>query len=63
MVNKNLKLAILKVFDSQADFAAACGISEAKVSQVVRGRKQLSEPERKVWAKKLRMKPQELSFI
>ncbi|HIJ75225.1 MAG TPA: helix-turn-helix transcriptional regulator [Deltaproteobacteria bacterium] len=59
MVNRNLKLAILKRFECQADFAAAARIQQSKVSEVIRGRRQLTEQEKLKWAQILEIPPQE----
>ena len=59
MVNKNLKLAILKKFDCQADFAGAVQVQQSKVSEVLRGRRQLTEQEKVKWAQVLEVPLQE----
>ena len=48
-----LKLAILKRFSCQSDFAQALGVHESKISQVVRGRRELPYDDQKKWAEKL----------
>ncbi|WP_319407471.1 helix-turn-helix transcriptional regulator [uncultured Desulfosarcina sp.] len=52
-MNLRLKMAILKKFPSQADFAQQVGCHESKVSQVVCGRRYLSPEETGVWKKEL----------
>ena len=48
-----LKIEILKIYPTQGDFAAAIGEHESKVSQVLRGRRKLSQIDGKKWEKKL----------
>ena len=48
-MNLKLKMAILESFPRQADFAAAMGCHESKVSQVVCGRRRLDEKETTAW--------------
>ncbi len=48
--NKNLRIAILKKFDSQGDFAEFIGVHESAVSQVIRGRRNLKSETRDRWA-------------
>jgi len=38
MILRDLKILILKNFDSQADFAGAARIDESRVSRIIRGR-------------------------
>lgn len=52
-MNLRLKMAILKKFPSQADFAQKIGCHESKVSQVVCGRRILNPDEIEVWKKEL----------
>jgi plasmid maintenance system antidote protein VapI len=59
MVKKNLKLAILKKYDCQGDFAQELQVPESKVSQVLRGRRQLTEQEKQRWAQALGVPLQE----
>ena len=48
-MNLELKLAILKRFPSQADFAFAVGEHESKVSNIVRGRRKLQRVQAQNW--------------
>lgn len=57
---KPLKSAIYKKFDRQQDFAKIVGSSEVRVSKAITGRAELSDDEKKMWAKKLDNDPQEL---
>jgi len=50
MRNKDLRLQIIKKFDTQSDFAVAAGCDDTMVSKVVNGRRQLSEQQKEVWA-------------
>lgn len=59
-MNKQLRLAILKKFDTQADFAAAVGEHPSLVSLVIRERTTLSDDRREKWAKILGVRKEEL---
>ncbi len=48
-----LRIAILTEFQTQADFAQHLNVHESKISQVVRGRRELSSDQRAQWAKAL----------
>ena len=50
---KDIKLAILSKFDTQADFAQALGVDDSVVSRVIRGRRKLSQIEVEVWKRAL----------
>lgn len=52
-MNIELKIAIIKKFGSQADFAFKMHEHESTVSRVVRGRRPLSPEQKMVWAKAL----------
>lgn len=54
--NLKLKARIVLMFGSQSDFAAKLGMHEARVSQVVRGRRPINMKTRKAWAKALGVK-------
>lgn len=60
MPDRKLRLAILEIFDSQANFAQALGTHQSKISEVIRGRRRLGEDEQRRWAEILRREPQEL---
>lgn len=49
-MNLKLKMAILEKFSNQANFAAAIGCHESKVSQIVCGRRRLDEKEAAIWS-------------
>ena len=53
----NVKIEILKNFLTQSDFAAELEIHESKVSQILKGRRQLNPKEAKKWIKVLRCAP------
>ena len=59
-MNKKLKAKIIEVFGSQGDFAHRIRAHESDVSRIVRGRKSLSEKEKKRWASVLGCNPEEL---
>ena len=48
-----LKMAILKSYSTQSDFAVRVGCHESKVSQIIRGRRLLKKEEYDVWASAL----------
>jgi hypothetical protein len=54
---RDIKLAILKKYDSQADFAPAIGFPESIVSRVLHGRRKLSKQEAAEWARVLECDP------
>ena len=60
MSNLPLKFKILSRFHTQADFAMEVGEHETKISQIVRGRRELSPVEQEKWADVLRCKPEEI---
>ena len=53
MRNRQLRLAILKEYDSQSDFAEEVGTSPSTVSLVVNGRRKLNEAEIVQWQRLL----------
>jgi plasmid maintenance system antidote protein VapI len=55
--NRDLRLAILKCFDSQSDFAEAINIHESRVSQIIRGRRRLRKNEVPIWLEALGCDP------
>lgn len=59
-MNRLLKGRIIERYGSQFDFAHALGVHEALVSRVVRGRKVLSEEDRRHWARVLKDDPARL---
>ena len=48
-----IKIAIIRKFDTQADFAQFIGTNETIISKVLRGRRKLSKKEAKKWMKAL----------
>ena len=62
-MNKKLRLEILRRFDRQGDFALAVGEHESKVSQVLRGRRQLSEEQAQKWLQVLGCDPAVLQTV
>lgn len=62
-MHRELRLAILKRFDSQADFAAEVGEHDTKISMVLRGRRKLSAEQAEAWIKVLRCDPQVLNPV
>jgi hypothetical protein len=59
-MNKKLKSKIVLKFGTQADFAQAIGEYQAVVSEVIRGRRQLSDHKELEWAMALNCRPQEI---
>lgn len=53
MLHNQVRLAILQRFETQSDFATHLDIHESKVSQVLRGRRKLSEQEAIEWCRVL----------
>ena len=49
MEYRKVKAAIVMAFGTQADFAAALGTDEARVSRAVRGRRKLKREEAARW--------------
>ena len=49
-MNKTLKSRIVLIFGTQEDFAAAIGERPSVVSNVIRGRRNISEEKMKSWA-------------
>ena len=48
--NWNLKKRIVEMYQSQSSFGRIARVSDAVVSQVIRGRKELSPAEQERWA-------------
>ncbi len=59
-MNLKLKSAIIGRFGYQVDFAEHLGVTEAVVSRVVRGRRELSKEDQKRWARILGAEPSDL---
>ena len=53
-MNLELKVAILKHFQQQKNFAEVVGVSEPVLSHVITGRRRLPEGQQKVWARLLK---------
>ena len=53
MRNYPLRLAILRAFNSQSDFAFEISEHESTVSRVLRGRKKLSQEKASIWLETL----------
>lgn len=62
-MNRGLRIAILKCFDSQSDFAQAIDIPESRVSQVIRGRRKLPKNQATIWVKVLKCNPDLLKIV
>ncbi|RJR40788.1 MAG: DUF739 family protein [Desulfobacteraceae bacterium] len=56
-MNRRLKAKIVEKYGSQWQFSRAIGIHESIISGVIRGRRALSEEDRKVWAHALEEEP------
>lgn len=52
-MNRKLKVAIVTKYLTQADFAQALKVHQSKVSEVVRGRRELSAQDQARWARLL----------
>ncbi len=53
MLHNQVRLAILQKFETQSDFASHLSMHESKVSQILRGRRKLSEQEAIEWGRVL----------
>jgi plasmid maintenance system antidote protein VapI len=62
-MNRDLRISILKHFDTQSDFANHMGIHESKVSQIIKGRRKLSKDDAKKWAQILNCDPKILLSV
>jgi plasmid maintenance system antidote protein VapI len=62
-MNKDLRISILKHFDTQSDFACRMGIHESRVSQIIKGRRKLSKEDAKKWAAVLKCDLKILSSV
>jgi plasmid maintenance system antidote protein VapI len=60
MVNRKLKGRIVERFGSQYEFARAVHEHESNVSKVIRGRRELGEKDKKLWATVLGEEPADL---
>lgn len=58
--NWKLKARIVETFETQGNFADFMGLHEARVSQVVRGKRRINMGQRKAWAKALGVKVREI---
>jgi plasmid maintenance system antidote protein VapI len=56
-----VKIAVLRKYPTQGDFAAAIPVHESFVSQVLRGRRQLSPVQAQRWLELLNCDPEILS--
>jgi antitoxin component HigA of HigAB toxin-antitoxin module len=54
---RNLKIEIIKRFSTQSDFALKIGDHESKVSQVLHGRRRLTEEDARRWIRLLNCDP------
>ena len=59
-MNANLRLRIIELYGSQADYSQEIGVSESLVSRVIRGRRKLDAVEQRRWAKALKCKPYQI---
>jgi len=59
-MNARLKIHIYERFNTQADAAMALGMREDRLSRIVRQRTAPTDDEKKLMAKKLRKKAEEL---
>lgn len=53
-MSRIIKAEIIKIFETQGDYAQFLGVSESTVSRVLKGRRKLSIKEFKIWKKALR---------
>ncbi len=59
-MNKALKVRIIEIFGTQADFAQALGMDESYVSRVIRGRRELDTANQNRWAELLKCKSENI---
>ena len=59
-LNIRLKLKIIEYYGGQWRFAAAVDEHESAVSKVVRYQRALSDEKKRIWAKALRCKPEQI---
>jgi ribosome-binding protein aMBF1 (putative translation factor) len=59
-MNKRLKLKIIEMFGSQADFAQAIKEDESVVSRIIRGRRKLDDQQKRKWAAALDCNPDQI---
>ena len=57
MINWGLKKLIVERCGSQVDFSMKIARSQSHVSEIVRGRRPLSDEEKEIWAKALNVNP------
>jgi hypothetical protein len=60
MINKRLKAKIVRKYGTQWDFGQAIGEHHTVVSQVVRGRRNLSDVKKVEWARALGCQPEDI---
>jgi len=59
-MNRRLRLKIIEIFGTQADFASEVKADEAIVSRVIRGRRAISKEMRAAWANALKCAPSDI---
>jgi hypothetical protein len=59
-MNLALKFKIIERFGSQAEFSAAVGMDESKISRVIRQRSKLTVGQKKDWAEVLGCKTEDI---
>lgn len=62
-MNRKLKAKIIEVYGKQADFAKACGKSDAWVSKIVTGRNEPNEAEKELIRRHLKIRNIDRYFI
>jgi plasmid maintenance system antidote protein VapI len=61
-MNRKLKAKIVEMFGTQADFADVIDVDESLVSKIVRGRRELPEDTKQIWADTLGSEIAEIFF-
>jgi hypothetical protein len=59
-MNQKLKARIVELFGTQGDFAQAVDENESVVSRVIRGRCEIGQVKKEMWAKTLRCRSDQL---
>ena len=61
-MNRKLKAKIVERFESQANFSQAIKTDESIISRVIRGRRELTPANKKLWCQALKCEPEDIFF-
>ena len=59
-MNYRLRVKIIERFHTQADFALELGENESLISRVIRGRRDIPDEKKRIWAKALKTEVQDV---